>query len=237
MLGRKRSERPPQRGKRTALLLLFAVAATGVLLRLIASVQVELFFEAIALFGCMALLEQGEEPAGGRPDGRLYGRATAAIALTLLAVIAMNVALILNMTSAQSDAIGNTQLDVIRSDLQDTITEAETNVLRAALGAEQLMEAGASRDQLTAYFYEQRDKYRSGDSFLNVYIPAPTGTSSPISRPRRASTPPSGSGTWARRTARGRSTSPSPTWTPTAGTCASPSPRCCPTGRRWWAWT
>ena len=43
-------------------------------------------------------------------------------------------------------------------------------MLRVVIGAEQLMEAGASREALTEYFYEQRDKYQSSDSFLNVYI-------------------------------------------------------------------
>lgn len=55
------------------------------------------------------------------------------------AVIALNVVLILRLSRAQSDELGNTQLDVIRSDLEDTITEAETDVLRVAMGAEQLM--------------------------------------------------------------------------------------------------
>ncbi len=95
---------------------------------------------------------------------------TLAVALTLLAVIAMNVALILNLSRAQSDEIGNTQLDVIRSDLQDTITEAETQVLRVAIGAEQLMESGASREALSDYFVAQRDKYLYDDDFMNVYI-------------------------------------------------------------------
>lgn len=95
---------------------------------------------------------------------------TLAVGLTLLAVIAMNVTLILNFSNAQSEEIGNTQLDVIRSDLQETITEAETGVLYVVMGAEQLMEAGASREALAEYFNAQRDKYRASDSFLNVYI-------------------------------------------------------------------
>ena len=136
--------------------------------RLIWHVRVDLFFEAVALFGGAALAAQGESSRDG--DRRFRGGVTLAVALTLLAVIAMNVALILNLSRAQSDEIGNTQLDVIRSDLQDTITEAETQVLRVAIGAEQLMESGASREALSDYFVAQRDKYLSDDDFMNVYI-------------------------------------------------------------------
>ena len=155
-------------GDAAAVLPLAAVAAVGVALRAIWNIRVDLFFEAVALFGGMALVERGDDPRG--EDRRFRGGVTLAVALTLLAVIATNVALILNLSRAQSDEIGNTQLDVIRSDLQDTITEAETRVLRVAIGAEQLMESGASRAALTEYFYAQRDKYLSSDDFMNVYI-------------------------------------------------------------------
>lgn len=151
-----------------SLLPLAAVAAVGVVLRAAWSIRVDFFFEAVALFGAMALVERGDDPRG--EDRRFRGGMTLAVALLLLAVIAMNVALILNLSRDQSDEIGNTQLDVIRSDLQDTITEAETRVLRVAIGAEQLMESGASREALTEYFYAQRDKYLSSDDFMNVYI-------------------------------------------------------------------
>ena len=103
----------------------------------------------------------------------LSAAASLAGALALLAVIAMNAALILNLSNAQSEEIGNTQLDVIRSDLQETITEAQTELLRVAIGAEQLMKSGASREALTEYFYAQRDKHAGSDSFLNVYIAGP----------------------------------------------------------------
>ena len=43
-------------------------------------------------------------------------------------------------------------------------------MLRVAIGAEQLMESDASRDELTQYFYAQRDKYQSSPVFMNVYI-------------------------------------------------------------------
>ena len=80
-------------------------------------------------------------------DNRIQKRITIAIALAILVVIAIDVISILNLSRAQSDELGNTQLDVIRSDLEDTITEAQTNVLHVAMGAEQLMETGASQEE------------------------------------------------------------------------------------------
>lgn len=58
------------------------------------------------------------------------------VAVTFFAVILANVALILKLSGAQSEEIGNTQLQVIRSDLEDAISQAETDVLRVAFGAE-----------------------------------------------------------------------------------------------------
>lgn len=218
------------------MLLLALTAAAGVAIRMIWAVRVELFFEAFALFGCMVLLEQDDDsPARGR-DKRFQYSMTLAVALTILAVIAMNVAVILNLSSAQSDEIGNTQLDVIRSDLQDTITEAETNVLRVAIGAEQLMESGASREALTEYFYEQRGKHLSDESFLNVYI---AGRDWYIVPDFNA---PEGFHAAERVWYIGAQDCPGevyisePYMDANGHGCASPSPRCCPTARPSSAW-
>ena len=58
----------------------------------------------------------------------------------------------------------------IRGNLQETLTAAETNVQRVALGAEQLMESGASRETLAEYFDGQREKLLADESFMNTYI-------------------------------------------------------------------
>ena len=91
-------------GDAPAALPLLLVAAVGVAVRFIWHVRVDLFFEAVALFGATALRRRGEDPRG--VDRRFRGGATAAVALTLLAVIIMNVALILNLSRAQSGEIG-----------------------------------------------------------------------------------------------------------------------------------
>ena len=158
------------KGDRLTALSLAAIGVAGVIIQAIWSIRVALFFEAVAAFGALALLESGGESAGRDAERRFQSGATAAIVLILLAVTVTNVTLILNLSRTQHDEIGNTQLDVIRSDLQDTITEAETNILHVAIGAEQLMEAQSSREALTQYFDALCDKYRSSDSFMNVYI-------------------------------------------------------------------
>lgn len=101
---------------------------------------------------------------------RLRAIAPIVIALALLAVIVVDAVLILGLSNTQSDELGNTQLDVIRADLEDTLIEAQANVLHVAMGAEQLLDSGASREELTQYIYEQREKYLARDSFMNVYI-------------------------------------------------------------------
>ncbi|MBR4545755.1 MAG: response regulator [Oscillibacter sp.] len=154
---------------RMATLILITVAAAGVTIQAVWAVPVELFFDAIAFLGFMALLERDPGSADGI-NGHFRVSVTIAIVLTFLAVIFMNVTLILNQTAAQSDKIGNIQLDVIRGDLQETITAAETDVLRVAIAAEQFMDSRPSMDEISRFFETRRDSLLSNDSFMNVYI-------------------------------------------------------------------
>ena len=121
LLSRRWSGRTVRKGDLTAILVLFLISAIGVAVRLICSVQVELFFEAISLFGCMVLLEPARKTSGRKAENRLPAGASVAIVFAILVVIAVNVTLILNLSRAQNDELGNTQLDVIRSDLQVSV--------------------------------------------------------------------------------------------------------------------
>lgn len=47
----------------------------------------------------------------------------------------------MNYNRSQADKIGNIRLDVIRNELEDSILEAEKNLLHIAMGAEQLMDS------------------------------------------------------------------------------------------------
>lgn len=101
---------------------------------------------------------------------RFRNHAVIVLTFTFFLVIMMNVALILNVTRSQADKIGNTQLDVIRSDLESTITEAETSVLRVSMEADALMDANASMDTLTRFFEDRHDSFLSHGDFMNIYI-------------------------------------------------------------------
>ena len=160
------------RTDRVATLILITVAIVGVIVQAIWSLPVELFFEAIAFLGFMVLLERDPDRATDGPDKQFSGSLIIAVALTFLAVILMNVTMILNLNSAQSDKIGNVQLNVIRSDLENMISEAETNVLRVAIGAEQALNDGEDRTAVEAYFDAQRDAFAIDESVLCVYIGA-----------------------------------------------------------------
>ena len=92
------------------------------------------------------------------------------VTLVFLLGVAINVALMLNLTRAQADEIGRIQLDVIRSDLQDTLSSAEANLLHTAIRAEQLIDADAPRDSIEHFILDQRENLLADDSFMNIYI-------------------------------------------------------------------
>ena len=96
----------------------------------------------------------------------------AAVALIFLIVIAMNIRLIFQMTLRQTEEIGQMQLEIIRSDLQETIAKAEGVTVRMAMLSEQLMNSGATYEELESFFYEKKAEQievTNGVCF-NVYI-------------------------------------------------------------------
>ena len=96
----------------------------------------------------------------------------AGIAAVLVAVIALNVKLIFDMTSNQTEENGQMQLERIRSELQSELTDTERVLMRVALNAEQLLASGASFETVKEFFErEQREqKILSNGECFNVYI-------------------------------------------------------------------
>ena len=170
ILLRRRESGGGRKSDRWTALALFCVCCVGAVVQRVWAIRVALFFEAIAMFGCLTLIEQDADSAERGMSHRFQAGVTLAIGLMILAVILANATLILNLSNEQSNEIGNIQLDVIRGQLQETLTVAETNVLRVAHGVEQLLESGASRETLAEYFISQREKYLSDGSFMNTYI-------------------------------------------------------------------
>ena len=99
----------------------------------------------------------------------------AIIALVFMAVIALNVKLIFEMASKQTEEIGQMQLERIRSELQNELTDTERVLLRVALSAEQMLASGESLDRIRVFFeQEQREqKLLSDGECFNVYIANP----------------------------------------------------------------
>ena len=100
------------------------------------------------------------------------------ITLIFLFVIATNVRLIFSMTSNQTEEIGQMQLEVIRSDLQGAIANAEGVTTQMALEVEQLLKSGATQEDIKTFFYRKKSEQKNltqGVCF-NVYITTKTWT-------------------------------------------------------------
>ncbi len=95
-----------------------------------------------------------------------------AITLIFMCVIAMNVRLIFQMTSNQTEEIGRMQLETIRGDLQGALANAENTTMQVAMEAEQLINSGASLDELEIFFYQKQKEQKtiSNGVCFNVYI-------------------------------------------------------------------
>ena len=155
---------------RKASAILAAVTGIGLLVQAVWGAPVALFFAAVSLFGCMVMLEGGEDASESRMSDRSRKTAMIAVALTFFMVIGINVKLLTDLTRTQSDEIGKTQLDIIRRDLQETISSAEANLLNTSIRAEQLIEAGASREAVEHLILDQRESLLADENFMNIYI-------------------------------------------------------------------
>ena len=94
------------------------------------------------------------------------------ITLIFLFVIALNVRLIFRMTSNQTEEIGKTQLEVIRSDFQGMIYRAESSTLRMAIETEQLLKTKPPLTEIEKFFNQRKreQKHLTGGVCFNAYI-------------------------------------------------------------------
>ena len=94
------------------------------------------------------------------------------ITAIFLLVIVMNDRLIFQITSNQTEEIGRTQLEVIRSDFQGTLQAAEDATLRVAMEAEQLIKSDASRAEMEKFFYQRKREQKDSTNGVcfNTYI-------------------------------------------------------------------
>ena len=94
------------------------------------------------------------------------------ITIIFLFVIGMNVRLIFQMTSNQTEEIGQMQLEGIKSDLQETVAKAEGVTTRMALLSEQLINSGTSLEDLEKFFIQKKAEQMEATNGVcfNVYI-------------------------------------------------------------------
>ena len=94
------------------------------------------------------------------------------ITAIFLLVIVMNDRLIFQITSNQTEEIGQTQLELIRGDFQSTLTNAESATNQVAMEAEQMINAGTTRAELESFFYDKKHEQKNltGSVCFNVYI-------------------------------------------------------------------
>ena len=94
------------------------------------------------------------------------------IAILFLSVIALNVRLIFQMTSNQTEEIGRVQLENIRSDIESKISNSENATMQVANDSEKLISAGISLEDLTKFFYRKKheEKIIFNGVCFNTYI-------------------------------------------------------------------
>ena len=160
---------------RAAVLIIIFIATTGMVIQGIFSINVELFFESTGLLCFMLLLEENDLTEKREKTSRISKGFVVVIALIFTTVIGMNISLIYNVGTGQTEKIGEIQLSSIKGDLQQTISEDESNLLKYSMGLEQLVNSGAGPDKLEKYIRERQSYYSdiSDGNCIGVYAAAP----------------------------------------------------------------
>ena len=156
---------------RSSTLTLISIAILGIVVQGIFSIPVELFFESIGFLGFMLLLEDKRTGERKNKTRRISTSFIVIIALIFVTVITININVIYHAGTDQTGKIGTIQIDSIKGDLQETISDAEGNLLRFSMGIEQLMNDKADLAEVEEYIKEQKQYYYdlSGGNCFNVY--------------------------------------------------------------------
>ena len=157
------------KSERKLSLIPLSVIVVGILVQLIWTAPVALFFAAVSAFGCLVVFER-DRLDSKENIARFRKGLLIAVAMTFLFAIVMNVVLIRGLTQAQSDEIGRIQLNIIRSELQDTLDSAKADLKHVAIRAEQLIGKNASREEIDHFINDQRESLLARESFMNIYI-------------------------------------------------------------------
>ncbi len=155
----------------SAMLIILFIVISGIVIQGLFSVNVELFFESVGMLCFLMFLEGKVTSDGRKTSGRISKSFIVIIALIFSAVIVMNITIIYNTGSSQTDKIGEVQLNNLKGEMQQTLSEAENSLLRYSMGLEQLLRSFADPDGIEKFIREQITYYSdlSGGSCFNVY--------------------------------------------------------------------
>ena len=84
-----------------------------------------------------------------------------AITIIFLVVIEMNVRLIFQITSNQAEEIGQTQLEVIKNDFQETLYKSEGATMKIAMEMEQLLTANTPLKEIDTFIHKRKHEQKN----------------------------------------------------------------------------
>lgn len=83
-------------------------------------------------------------------------------------ITVLNIQIIFNVTSRQTEELGSLQMDGIRAQLQQTLDEAKQENLKISADVDLFLQQGKGTDELDPYFRKMKEKLES-TSLINVY--------------------------------------------------------------------
>ncbi|MCR5301940.1 MAG: response regulator [Lachnospiraceae bacterium] len=163
---------------RTATIILVFISVLGILIQAMFFIPVELFFEAIAFFGFMLLLEDEKFREKTGRNARMNSRFIVVIVLIFMAVVVININIIYSAGTEFTERIGQMQTESLKGELQQVLSESDSNVLRYSMNLDQLIRDGADISEIEQYINSQNDKYTelSGENCFSVYAACPEWT-------------------------------------------------------------
>ncbi len=163
---------------RSSTMILLTVGVVGIFFQGLSGITVEMFFVSIAFLGFMMLLEDtGIRDRSGKLS-RISGSFIIVITLIFLAVIAMNISVIYSSGTKQAGKIGSVKIDSIKGELQETISNAESDLLRYSMGLERVISDSYDLEDIGEYIAAQKEYYvsQSTGNCFNVYAASSSWT-------------------------------------------------------------
>jgi len=93
----------------------------------------------------------------------------ATIVIVAIIITVLNVKMIFNVATRQTEELGSLQMESIRGQLQQTLDEAKLQTLNVANEMDILIANGATKEDIDKYLIEKKKELSLG-SFINVYV-------------------------------------------------------------------